>query len=458
MNSFTKKPKGKHYRTKQRGIDYTSLKSGYLKHSKEIDYYKASNVVPISKSKNYGGSKNSLKSCIGIPSTDESSMNPKSEVEELTQYKSVDCNQEIIQSLEILNKRSTHTRNSPGWGLLTDSDFQGESRPQSFYHSLKWANDKIVSFNDKVTRKDIIELWTVIEHQGGVIKTLIEENQRITKRLLEAEEKLKAKIKNVKKNVSGLSVNVESLIPIIQEINNKYKSIKGSHINSRSPVRKPQTSFKSLKRKKSLKPILSKMSSKVLKNEQIPWVIPDSEQVSVVNYNLHESDAKSNPIVNPPSQDRQRPVYFKSTLSSHWKIQKLSLLKKKWKTEWASVMQTPGPKEKFEVNSNQEIEQELPQMSKLFSSAKGKGELKSNVKQWRLDLTDGQKLKAKALFKESEDPFGKRFSVAKSVVLNVYQEGRSNTGHSTSRNHDGRELPTEERQRTVSKTRKSWFD
>lgn len=90
MSSFTKNSKGKHYRAKQNGMGYTTLKSGYQKVSKEMGYYKASNYVPISKPKNYGTSINSLKSYNGIPSTEESSVNPKSEVEEWTNFKSVE--------------------------------------------------------------------------------------------------------------------------------------------------------------------------------------------------------------------------------------------------------------------------------------------------------------------------------------------------------------------------------
>jgi hypothetical protein len=124
-------------------------------------------------------------------------------------------------------------------------------------------------------------------------------------------------------------------------------------------------------------------------------VKPDSDQVTVLNYNLCQNADASGFTTAPVNQKkikkRKRPLYFQNTLSSHCKIEKLSLLVKKSRSECKSIHQTPAQKGRFMTQLNSptnEIEHNLPQMSKLFSSAKASKQLQSNIKQCKLDLSD----------------------------------------------------------------------
>lgn len=235
------------------------------------------------------------------------------------------------------------------------------------------------------TKQDISELWKAIHYQDKTINHLISENSILNSKLKEAESKINGKIKDVNRNVSGISSNFENLLPIVKEINEKYKNVSQMKNKSRSPLR-TKTSLKS-----SMKSSINdsnKGHSKQITSCKLNEVKPDNDQVTVLNYNLcqniYPSDSELFSISKKKVKAHKRPLYFQSTLSSHSKIEKLSLLKKKSRSECGSIHQTPAQKSKL-VNKlsspNNEIEQELPQMSKLFSSAKANRHLKSNIKQ-----------------------------------------------------------------------------
>ena len=172
---------------------------------------------------------------------------PKSDSENQScQLNNFDGNKEIIYSLNQLNKRSTETRNIPKDNLVNiDSDFENwTAQAQSFFKSLKWANIK----NENqvfMTKLDLEEIWNAIEYQNKTINFLINETNKLSIKLQDAETKLGWKIKDVQRNLSGTNTNLESLLPIIKEINLKYKSLKKIEKSwSRSPS--PQT-YKSSK-------------------------------------------------------------------------------------------------------------------------------------------------------------------------------------------------------------------
>jgi len=101
-------------------------------------------------------------------------------------------------------------------------------------------------------------------------------------------------------------------------------------------------------------------------------------------------------------------------------------------------MNSPIKEEDFE-QATSEIEQELPQMSKLFSSGKSNNQFKSNIKQCQLDLTDVKKnLKSvsKPLFTEGDEVHSKLCSSKKSIVGNTPQEKSSKCVIVTSRNEN----------------------
>lgn len=77
-----------------------------------------------------------------------------------------------------------------------------------------------------------------------------------------------------------------------------------------------------------------------------------------------KSDEVLTRTVTKPS-NKARPVFFQSTLSSHSQIKKVCLQMPANEAKKQNLLQTP----KAECR-NQEIEEYLPQMSKLFNSAK----------------------------------------------------------------------------------------
>ena len=54
----------------------------------------------------------------------------------------------------------------------------------------------------------------------------------------------------------------------------------------------------------------------------------------VVSEDMMEGDWKSNTVEKDENKKKQRPAYFKSTLDSHWKIHKISLFKRKTKSNY----------------------------------------------------------------------------------------------------------------------------
>mmetsp|Transcript_17668 Transcript_17668/g.15583 ORF Transcript_17668/g.15583 Transcript_17668/m.15583 type:complete len:166 (+) Transcript_17668:773-1270(+) len=161
------------------------------------------------------------------------------------------------------------------------------------------------------------------------------------------------------------------------------------------------------------------------------------------------------------SQKKQRPVYFKSTLSSHSKIEKLSLIERTTKSECASIHQTPIQKAKIlkRLHSpNNEIEQELPQMSKLFSSAKAN-------KHWRSKKLEGgesdHEIYNQQVLLNDDGKNKHRYSITKSVAVTI-PDNIGSIRQTTSRNIDSNSdfaiANILANQRTISKSRKSWFD
>lgn len=209
--SFIKKGNEVYNKTRYRDVGYLSL-------SKTVKGYKKDQ-------KCYQGQKQSNY----MQSTDGSSICMKSEVGSAYHKTGAACDREIIESLENLNKKSTNTRNSPKGSLMRmDSDFVSETEPQSFFRSLKCATQNVEDPVMMISKSDITHLWEAIEYQGQAIKNLVAENQNLTIKLKDTEGRLNSKIKDLNKNVTGINGNFESLIPIIEEINCKFKSRKTS--------------------------------------------------------------------------------------------------------------------------------------------------------------------------------------------------------------------------------------
>lgn len=53
-------------------------------------------------------------------------------------------------------------------------------------------------------------------------------------KLNEAETKLNGKLREVQRNVSGINSNLENLLPIIKDMNSKFKTLQGSKEKARS--------------------------------------------------------------------------------------------------------------------------------------------------------------------------------------------------------------------------------
>jgi len=107
---------------------------------------------------------------------------------------------------------------------------------------------------------------------------------------------------------------------------------------SRSPARVSCNTEKKPKKRSALKN--SKKAPSLAMSTKISEAKPDSEYVPVINCNLQgfgisDSETKSlrETLSKAKKQKKDRPVYFKSTLSSQRKIEKLSLLKRKTKSE-----------------------------------------------------------------------------------------------------------------------------
>ena len=92
------------------------------------------------------------------------------------------------------------------------------------------------------TKNDINNIWNVIKHQDRAINLLLSENIQLREKLKESEVKIHGKFKDVHKNITGISNNLENLFPIVQDINTKYKTILTK--KSRSPMRKSLTAQK----------------------------------------------------------------------------------------------------------------------------------------------------------------------------------------------------------------------
>ena len=93
------------------------------------------------------------------------------------------------------------------------------------------------------------------------------ENRQLKDLITQNEEKATQKISKVTKNVSDMSCNLESLLPIIQEINRKYKSM----------TRKPGKSASKSNIKQKSK------TGKKITSVKVTEAIPDSDHISVVN-------------------------------------------------------------------------------------------------------------------------------------------------------------------------------
>lgn len=435
-------------------VAYKSISSTTGRYSKDIKYY-MTNQPSSTTSNTYNNSKNyQISGYKPLTDTESVSNDFVSQNDETN---------EIIWSLKALNKRSTDTRNSPKSSFAPSYESKTIVSYAEKQQYLSLTANVTKETDSNATKEDISELWKAIHYQDKTINKLISENSILNNKLKEAESKLNGKIKDVNRNVSGISSNFEHLLPIIKEINEKYKSVSQINNKSRSPLRN-KPSMKSSKKLSNSD--YNKGHSKQITSWKLNEVRPDSDQVTVLNYNLCQNIYPSDSELFSISKKKasKRPLYFQSTLSSHSKIEKLSLLKKKSRSEWGSIHQTPASKSKL-VNKlsspNNEIEQELPQMSKLFSSAKENRHLKSNIKQWRLDLSDVNCLMPSKRLTYIENERNENNIVKSSTfIMSDKTNNLDKYTPCTSRNKAQISGLADENsnRKTITRNRKSWFD
>ena len=341
LRSIKQWSKEKYVNKKSNDVGYVSLTSATARFKKDVKYYQTQQLQnqEESNSRNWHA----------MQSTDESSLYQKSDGDntQMQQLRCMDSNKDIIKSLNKLNKRSTETRNNQNEGLIRpDSDFDRAMHTNSYFTSLRAIPQNHGNEVVSVSRKDINDLWVAIEYQDRTIHKLISENAKLSNQVKDLEAKLNSKVKDVQKNISDINSNFENLLPIIEDMTEKYRKVKKPSPKSRSPctIQKPVKRPDSRKVKSTLKS--RKYASKQAVSSKLDVVKPEQDGVSVINCNLLASGDFSdiaaltrNGVVertrttNPEAKRRQRPVYFKSTLDSHNKIQKLSLLKRKPRTE-----------------------------------------------------------------------------------------------------------------------------
>mmetsp|Transcript_17668 Transcript_17668/g.15584 ORF Transcript_17668/g.15584 Transcript_17668/m.15584 type:complete len:103 (+) Transcript_17668:307-615(+) len=100
-----------------------------------------------------------------------------------------------------------------------------------------------------VSKKELADIWSAIQFQDQTIGQLITENNKLSQRLNDTEIKLEKKVKDVNRNVAGMSNNFENLLPIVKDIRDKYNVMEGNKAKkkSRSPMRSSYTTQKSNK-------------------------------------------------------------------------------------------------------------------------------------------------------------------------------------------------------------------
>ena len=162
---------------------------------------------------------------------------------------------------------------------------------------------------------------------------------------------------------------------------------------------------------------------------------------------------------NSKRSEKKKPIYFKNTLSSHSKIERIHFANKASKPGSQSLQQTPVNRSKVMNrlgSSHSEIEEELPQMSKLFSSSKENQKLET--RDFEKEPQIGQDS-----FNDQSRSIHHRYSITKSVSVtipeNLVTSNRVDSSPREDLSPSGISSPSNIENSKVSlRPRKGWFE
>ncbi|CAI2367125.1 unnamed protein product [Moneuplotes crassus] len=302
--------------------------------------------------------------------------------------------------------------------------------------------------------QDLKDIWYALDYQDRRINKLLEENQDYKDRLKYTEKRLDVEIKDIKKQISGLQQNMESIVDIVKVFQNQFEQLKSKTIRNTSPgsprfsagmstrsSNKKQVNFSSKTKKKGRKskPAVHQAALTDTETNKMHDLLKKNYTTSKPKKTLHANKAKSksisssgiknklkqssskNPSVsrspqrenkhgaasrnkkkstvgNPErwkthavkssieslsiSSEKPKAAYFKNTLDSHNRIRSGVIKGVKKHPYKVTPVQNVRLYATQDFSSNNEIEEQLPQMMKFFYSKDS-----SNVAKYKLDLS-----------------------------------------------------------------------